>query len=157
MNTLNDLADYVDALARRVPVAANEAKQQVTSTILTDLATITPADVGTAISNWQVSTEAPNLANLPAHSPSPKGRFKNGSWQHAVDPLVTIQNNAPATIEIAQPIIDGATPSQPLFISNGLPYIEVLNDGSSSQAPAGFVDRALILARSVIDKFKISL
>ena len=30
-----------------------------------------------------------------------------------------------------------------ILISNNLPYINALNDGSSKQAPAGFVDSAL--------------
>lgn len=31
----------------------------------------------------------------------------------------------------------------PIFVSNNVPYIQVLNEGSSTQAPAGFVQMAI--------------
>tara|TARA_R110002153_G_scaffold54447_6_gene151682 strand:- start:1158 stop:1568 length:411 start_codon:yes stop_codon:yes gene_type:complete len=36
--------------------------------------------------------------------------------------------------------------SGPVYISNNVPYILRLNEGSSNQAPAGFVQRAITLA-----------
>lgn len=38
---------------------------------------------------------------------------------------------------------------QPLHIQNAVPYIERLNDGWSSQAPAGFVEKSVLAANGV--------
>jgi hypothetical protein len=56
------------------------------------------------------------------------------------------------TIEQALSAIAARAPGQPIFITNVLPYAELLDQGSSEQAPAGFVDRAVVLARESVDK-----
>jgi hypothetical protein len=154
---LNDLADFIDGLNVKIPVATNEIKKSAGRVILQDLTQVTPADTGAAISNWQASSDEPNIAVVPPYAPSPRGRMINGVWTHSADPTATAQANAPATVDAGEFIIDAIEPGHPLFITNNVPYIGVLNDGSSTQTPAGFVDRALILARSVIDRAKLLL
>lgn len=48
------------------------------------------------------------------------------------------------------PSLSTYTIDQTIFISNNLPYIQRLNEGHSSQAPAGFVEDAVNNARSRI-------
>jgi hypothetical protein len=44
----------------------------------------------------------------------------------------------------------------PLFIVNNVPYIERLNDGSSTQAPSGFVDAAVDAGIRLLDGRELS-
>jgi hypothetical protein len=118
------------------------------------LTEVTPADVGDAISNWQVSIEAPARGVIPAFAPSPRGRMIHGKWTHTVDPQITRSNNAPIAQAKAQAILEGKQPGQSIFITNELPYIKKLDSGSSDQAPAGFFDRALIVGKLALDKAK---
>jgi hypothetical protein len=43
----------------------------------------------------------------------------------------------------AQEVLSGYDGRQTIWILNGLPYIERLNEGHSQQAPAGFVETAI--------------
>lgn len=155
MPTLTDLADQMDALAKRIPAFAKETTDDVALSILNDLVQVTPVDVGTALSNWQLTLDAPAADVLPAFVPSPKGRMKDGKWQHAVDPVVTAQNNLPRVLDEAKLVLAGRVPGQDVFITNNLPYIKTLDEGSSEQAPSGFIDRAIILGREVVAKAKL--
>lgn len=44
-----------------------------------------------------------------------------------------------------------------IFISNNLPYIRRLNEGHSQQAPAGYVDRTLTIAKRKAKEFARTL
>jgi hypothetical protein len=157
MADLNDLANFVDRMAVRIPVATNDLKKGVTRTILASLTQTTPADTGQAISNWQTSLDTPIETTRSAFSPSPKGRMINGVWTHAVDPIETAHANAPPTYDEGVIIIDSAQPEQSIFISNILPYIKKLDQGSSKQAPEGFIDQAFLLAKSVLARARLAL
>lgn len=153
--TLIDLANEMDALAARIGTVASEAAKSVALTVLTDLVQVTPADVGTAISNWQVTLDAPAEGILGAYSPSPRGHTVNGTWKHKVDPVATSHANVAPTLAYAKTVLASKRPGQVIYITNNLPYIQSLNDGSSEQAPAGFVDRAIILGGSVVSRVKL--
>lgn len=155
MASLLDLADQMDKLSQRLPIFAKKTTEDVALTIVNDVTQVTPVDVGEALSNWIISLDAPSVETIPAFAPSPKGRVKDGKWQHAVDPVVTAQNNLPSVLSAATAVLAGRVPGQPIYISNNLPYIQKLNEGSSEQAPAGFVDRAIILGREVASKAKL--
>lgn len=80
-----------------------------------ELTESTPIDTGWARSNWQmaVGTPATGVVGSPGSPGSP--------------PLVT-------SYRLGQ---------GPINITNNVPYIQVLNDGHSQQAPAGFVEAAI--------------
>lgn len=157
MNNLNDLAIQIDTLNEHVPLAAGELKKDAVRAIVKGLTEVTPADTGGAISNWLVSNDLPEIAIVPPFAPSPRGRMVNGKWMHSVDPEVTAHANVSPTQEAAEAAIEASLPGQSLFIANSLPYIEKLDQGSSTQAPYGFVDRAVILGRSIVDRAKFLL
>lgn len=50
-----------------------------------------------------------------------------------------------ARVETNKAVIDGNKRGRPLYIANNLNYIGLLNDGYSSQAPAGFVQAAMLV------------
>lgn len=151
MNQLTDLAIALQKELAILPAKSNAMAKQAANAIIQDLALHTPVDQGTAVSNWQVTLDTPATTEIPALAPSPKGRNSSGTWQHSVSPDVTRENNASLLLSSASEVIAAKQPGQTLYIVNNLPYIELLNEGSSEQAPAGFVDRAQVLAQSVID------
>lgn len=155
MADLLDLAKFMNSLGNRIVSKANDAAITVTATIFKDVLQQTPVDTGTALSNWQVTLDQPATAVLPAWFPSPKGRVIAGFWKHKVDPQITFQTNAPATYDVARYVWLAKKPGQPIFITNNVDYIGDLNNGSSKQAPAGFVDRAKILGNTVAQKARI--
>jgi hypothetical protein len=150
--TLKNLAQQMRRLNKQLPESANRVKKRVATAILTELAKTTPADTGEAVSNWQASIEVPELGQRDPFIPSPRGRMINGVWVHSVDPDVTRKANAGPTIKEGIGVIDKANPGQSIFIANNVPHIQSLNSGSSQQAPAGFVERARVLGRVLVDR-----
>lgn len=155
MADLDDLANDMDALVKRLGVFSDQIVKDAAMTILIDLVQSTPADVGSAITNWQLTLDAPAERELAAYVPSLRGRTVKGLWEHRIDPAITAQANIPPTVDAAKGILVNREPGQFVFITNNLPYIRKLNDGSSDQAPAGFVDRAIILGNQVIAKAQL--
>jgi len=155
MSDLFDLATYMNALVSRIPGAANERSKQVVQAVIEDLVMSTPVDTGSALSNWIVSLGEPATDIIPPYSPSPKGRTVNGVWTHSADPSLTRAANAPQVIEAAIQILQAKQAGVPIYISNNVTYIGYLNEGSSSQAPGGFVDRAMVIAQEIVDRSNI--
>lgn len=135
MTTLIELADKLEKSVTGLERAASDKAVRKALTIISSLAYSTPVDKSTAVSNWQVGLGAPVAMTIPAHFPGEHGS--------------TFSASAAKTIEDAKLILAGKQPGVSIFISNPLPYIQVLNDGHSKQAPAGFVERAVLLGRSV--------
>jgi hypothetical protein len=152
MADLLDLAKFCDGLLSHGGplVIGNRAAINAAVAIVDDLVESTPTDTGTALSNWQITLDQPAEDMRPAFVPSPKGKMVKGVWVHKVDPLATMQANAPGVIEQLNDVISAKQPGQSIFISNNVPYIQRLNEGSSEQAPSGFVERAEILAEQAI-------
>jgi hypothetical protein len=83
----------------------------------------TPVDTGRARANWMVSIGTPNLSETPSTSADvalQQGRDAIGSYQ----------------------LGQGG-----IFISNSVPYIQQLDQGSSAQAPAGISAQAIAAAK----------
>jgi len=156
MNQLTALVISLEKEVAKLPNLSNEMAKKAASVIIQDLALTTPVDTGAAVSNWQVTLDVPAESTIPAFAPSPKGKTVSGVWKHSVSPDVTRENNANVLIANSQQVIDAKQPGQTLYIANNLTYIEILNNGNSDQIPSGFTDRALTLAKSVVDNdFKI--
>ncbi len=60
--------------------------------------------------------------------------------------------SAAEAIAIARLIIQDKRPGQSVFVSNSAPYIVELENGSSTQAPMGFVRSAMIVGRAELRK-----
>lgn len=87
---------------------------------------------------------------LVMETPVDTGRAKN-NWNadiNAVDASTTEEANpnADGTGKINE-ALDNYKSGDTVFISNNLPYIVRLNEGHSKQAPAGFVEAAVTLAK----------
>lgn len=94
----------------------------------------TPVDTGFARGAWQPTITAPARKRKPA--PASRADAKSaGNANLQANNAFALQ--LAATYQLAQ---------GPVFLTNAVPYIEQLNEGSSSQAPSKFVERAILKA-----------
>lgn len=91
----------------------------------------TPVDTGFARGGWQPTIGAAATKLRPA--PASRGEARSiGITGFAA-------NNAKALqLSVSYQLSQG-----PVFLTNAVPYIERLNEGSSAQAPSKFVERAI--------------
>jgi len=138
--TLLDLAARMKRLATAVDKAASDHAVKVALTIVGDLAYHTPVDTSKALSNWVVSIGNPTFKRIDPYFFGEGGSSQNASAQQ--------------TIAAAKAILANKKPGQVIWITNSQPYIRRLNDGYSRQAPAGFVQRSVLIGRRVKFEFK---
>lgn len=138
---LLSLAERLEKKAEAIDKAASETAVNAALAIVGDLAFKTPVDTSQAISNWTVTLDNPADSTAPPHFPGSQGS--------------TYRQSAAETISNAKEVLKKKKPGQAIYITNNLPYIRRLNDGYSAQAPAGFVERAVLIGRKEAAKFKI--
>lgn len=97
----------------------------------------TPVDTGWARANWVPGVGAP-----PPSASTPTDR---DSRQSAASGRAGAQQAGIASV-LGYKVGRGS-----VFISNGVPYVVVLNEGSSTQAPAGFVQAAILAGIKSLD------
>lgn len=137
MGTLTDLAVRMRAIAKAIPENTNELKKHVIETIEADLVYVTPVDTSNALSKWKVDTAPITDTTFQPYYLGAHGSTRDQSAQEA--------------IADAQRVIDGLKPGEAAYIGNAAPYIRRLNDdGYSKQEPAGFVERAVLIGRKLL-------
>lgn len=104
------------------------------------VAPITPVNTGKAVSNWRVSIN-PVSAVRPPYSTGVGGSTKSACVQGAIDQ--------------ARSFVESRSRARAFYASNTVPYIGKLNSGSSAQAPAGFVEKALNEAKRGIRSVEV--
>jgi len=143
MKTLLDLAIRMEKLAVDIPIAASLAASEVATVIGTDLVHTTPVDESTALSNWILHLEEPWDLKIDAYRLGSQGSTYEASAEEAL-----IQHKQ---------VLSQKKPSETIFLSNNAEYIRELNQGSSAQAPAGFVERSVYLGRKFVRTLKLRL
>lgn len=117
----DQIGDGITTLVRRVSAAIHR------SVVLG-----TPVDKGVARSNWVVTRDVPFSSRIPAYAPGSK---------------LGIGETANASAAISQGLAAigrfDARRNRSIHFTNNVPYIVKLNGGSSRQAPALFVQRAI--------------
>lgn len=91
----------------------------------------TPVDTGKARSNWIMSINAPVSDVIEPYAPGVKLGISETS-------------NLIAALNQAAAVLHGHHDSDPIYISNNVDYIGLLNQGSSKQAPALFVEVSIL-------------
>lgn len=130
--TFEDLQKRLGKIGAVVEENADKTVRKAVIVIDQVVVMATPVDQGRARSNWIASLDKPTLEPIEAYSPGDALGIGEGA-------------NAQAAMNQAQGVAaqyDGAKNSE-VHITNNLPYIGVLNDGSSAQAPAGFIQEAV--------------
>lgn len=133
MASLNDFARRIRIRGRQVEEGVNRIVRKVALIADRELVLETPVDTGRARSNWQVSLGSPITAQREPYAPG-EG-LGRGEGQNAAGALAQAQE------QIAE-----RRPGQTVYITNNVGYIGPLNDGTSAQAPAGFVQAAITRA-----------
>lgn len=133
----------MERLPEKIDKAASDVAVSVVKAIDRDVVPHTPVDVTTAVSNWQASLNMPVQFELPAIVPGDQGSTAGPSRTEAI-------RHVDRTLEAKKP-------GEPVFLSNIVPYIKRLNDGSSSQEPKGFVERATLIGRLTARRAKLGL
>lgn len=100
------------------------------------LVTSTPVDTGRARSNWIVGA-GPSNRIIEAYV------LNSGS------------GSAEAALAQARAFLD-STDVSVIYISNNLEYIQYLNEGTSAQAPSGFIEAAVETGRRAVRNMKVT-
>lgn len=127
MATLNEFAARMRRRAAKVETNGPRAKRRVAGAVLQAVVLSTPVKTGRARSNWFVGLGNPNRQTIAGYGPG----------------------GGNTAISFGRAVISTSTGPEDIFISNNLDYIAALNRGSSLQAPAGFVERAIQIGAGV--------
>lgn len=126
-------SDLDKAFEKKVTKATEQALRKTTLDLVGNLTAQTPVDTGTARRNWITTISQPSE------------QIKEGGSGSLASAQSETTQEAASALSTYNPLLDG-----PIWISNNLPYIGRLNDGSSQQAPAGFVDSEVSKAKRQI-------
>lgn len=141
MATPSVFSRRITVLSERIRTEVNKVVRKTALAADREVVLATPVDTGRARSNWLVSLGSGRedtiepYADLGSHTdPSKKSETANAS----------------AAMAQAAGVVAGRKEGQDIYITNNLPYIELLNSGSSAQAPAHFVEKAVSVAADII-------
>jgi len=134
MATLKDLANRLNKVADKIEAAPSQVAAAFTFALVEELVDRTPIDTSKAMSNWLVSLNDPVLVDMEAYYEGIHGSTYSASKSEV--------------LAFANTILGKKKPGVDLFISNAAPYIRDLENGSSRQAPLGFTQQSLRVARS---------
>lgn len=135
MADLRGFGRKIQLTGRAVEENANKLKRQVAVAVDAAVVLATPVDTGRARSNWQVELNRPAGGTVP--------------------PLAAGAGAAQASIAKAKARIEQAQQGNEIHITNNLPYIGRLNEGWSAQAPAGFVEQAVLAGADTVKAAKL--
>ncbi len=135
-----------DALPRRMNKLGGTIRKGVTR-LVQDVAKgigatvvdTTKVDTGLARSNWRASISAPASGTIPAYAPGTKlgiGEGANASAAKAQQKQAIERFNAAKHVSI--------------FITNNIPYIGALNNGSPVHAPGNMVQLGIQTGRAIL-------
>lgn len=127
MSVNSNIVEFNEALIQKIGAACNKRvgfiAKGITEALVDSVVPHTPVKSGKARDNWNVNIGTPDLEVRPAGQP---------------------QNHSAA--------YDRITGQQEIFITNNVPYIRKLENGSSKQAPAGMARAAEVDARNALQK-----
>ena len=143
MAGLDDFAKRLDGIAVQIEGNVERAVKDCAGAVARSVISNTPADTGRARSNWTAQMDEAFAGLFPARVPGVAGN--------------TAEANAVATVEAAEQVIEtfDIEKNASIHITNNLPYIGVLNDGHSQQAPADFVRLAVLDGLTTVRGAKI--
>jgi len=117
--------------ARQVETGAPAAVRATALVINQTVIFATPKDTGHAKANWQIGIDSPITKEIDEEEP--------GQGEATIGRNAGVIRAAPKGMKS-------------IILSNNVPYIHKLNEGSSSQAPAQFVQIAVLDAVAAIRK-----
>lgn len=115
---------------KALSMALDKVVKKITLDVTANLIEATPVDTGWARANWIASIGAPVIADL---------SLIRSREQRAAGVQNAVGEQATGTATVAANYKRGKT-----YVTNNVPYIVDLNDGTSMQAPSGFVQEAIV-------------
>ncbi len=115
---IGDLEAFATRIVKRIALNATA-----------NLIETTPVDTGWARANWVLEIGAPFRGTAGTREQAESGRIDASAQQSGIAAVATGYKLGPE-----------------IFLSNNVPYITRLNEGSSAQAPAAFVQAAILRA-----------
>lgn len=134
MPNLHDLANRLRQRADAAKSIGPLVAREVVRAIAHDVIAHTPVDEGHTVSSWELGIGQQPSADRTAHVAGQKGSTAS-------------ENRAQAIAAVEAVLASPKRPGVPYVLSNGSEAIGFLNDGSSRQEPAGFVERAILVGR----------
>jgi len=144
MASLSEFSKRMGKIATDVEVNADKMVRKTVLAVDQAVVLSTPVDKGRARSNWVAELDAPFEGDIEPYAPGDElglGEAGNAAAAIAQAAAVASAYNGKLNSEV--------------HITNNLPYIQVLNDGSSEQAPANFVEEAVIEGVRAIKEAKL--
>lgn len=132
MASLSEFARRIRVLAMRVETGTNALVIKTAGAVDQTVVLATPVDTGRARANWQVGIGSP--VKQATDETDPNGQ-------------PTISRNGSR--------ISSRKAGDTIYLSNNVAYIGYLNQGSSAQAPAGFVEQAVAQAVRTIHSTRV--
>jgi len=123
IRNLKSFSVDVDKFADRLGLDVVTVVKKLSFDIFADVVAGTPVDTGRAMNNWNISVGVPNHKVRKAGGTA--ASVASGKQGEATTALATL------------------APFQTVWLSNSLPYIGFLEEGTSKQAPNGWVARAI--------------
>ena len=123
VTNLRQLSKNFERIAQRIGVDVVTFQKKLAFDIFADIVAQTPVDTGRAMNNWNISVNVPDRSTT--KTGGKKGSIRGVKKGEALTTIASLR------------------PFSTVWISNSLPYIVFLNEGSSDKAPAGWVDRAV--------------
>jgi hypothetical protein len=134
---LRYLGNIMPKYAQALSDDAAEYQHNIALAVLAAVAKGTPVDVGTARSNWQLT-----LGNIATGLRAAFSPYES-RWRGGQGGSISETQNQAGVVWQAASLLKGRKDDQPIYITNNSPYIEVLNQGHSKQAPAGFIEAGI--------------
>lgn len=141
--TLLDLAKSLEKRREKIEKGVNQITIKFVTELLLELVDKTPVDTSEALSNWQVGIDEKPGERLAPYYPGIDGS--------------TAAESARAAYDTGKAILATRRVGGTVYISNLAEHIVYLNQGSSSQAPAGFVEQAILAAKLRMKNFNVKL
>ena len=138
MGSFSSLSNKLRSLKKDLKPSVTKLTTTLALDIVQELVFRTPADTSKALSNWNVKVGSSSRDVIEAYIQGERGSTRIASAEEAI-------GNANASLK-------GRKLGQIIYITNNVDYIKDLNDGSSLQAPAGFVDISVIAAKKRVRK-----
>ena len=136
MATFLTLAKRIEKKEKDLALNGDAAKRAAVMAFVNEVAVSTPSVTGEHVSSWEVGI----------------GRPAEGHREPFIEGDAGA--NAKLVVAAAQRALKRSRPGMPVYISNSAPAIRLLNDGSSMQEPAGFVERAVLKGRLAVERIR---
>jgi len=127
--TLDKLGKNLNVLVARMGENIDKLVKKTAFNVMREVVHDTPVDTGKAVSNWRAGAGFRPSGEREAHVP--------GIAQS------TREENIEATLRAGFSKIIKRKPKQTIFITNDASYINELNAGTSTKAPAGFIEQGI--------------